>query len=707
MSMVRATCAAVLAATIAAAAAGQAPQTPPASVPAGPAQGPPVFKGGIDQVVIDVVVTDADGRVVPGLTAADFELLDDGKPQPLATFTEVALPLAPRAAGGVAPRPGDVRTNRRVAEGRTYVLLLDDFFVLPGRTPAVKRVAHDFVDRYVQPGDLVAVVTTSGLADGSQPFTEDMALVKAAIDRFLGKKGKSSTVEKIEAAYRAREQDPMRQRRGATNTFNRDAAAPEVNSIDAEHFERARAALRTVEGVAESMSRVSGKRKAVILVSEGVDVPIRAGDSADLSQDVAAIMSASARANVTIYALDPRGLHGMGDEKMEIRALPSDNTIGSGNEMAELAREQRVSADMLRALADGTGGVAAIDTNSLDRALDRIAAESSHYYLAGYPLPDGKRDGRVRAIEVRVKRPGLHVSVRKGYATSDRRDAKADLPKGLRPELDALLKRPLPTEGLPLAVHAVALPVAKDNVAVTIEIGSNAIGFAPKGDKVFNALDVAILPVDGLGKTHGLAQGHPQLTLSEAVADAVLAHGLRLSHRLTLAPGDYQLRIVVREANGGASGSVICDLSVPDLGKPGLFMTPILTSSSGASAIPSAYTDEVLMRALGGPATTQRSFASDETLSAYAELMDAGAKESRDVDILTIVRDADGRDVVKSPQPKANQSVAPGQSFAYAVDLPLKALAPGRYTLRVEARASGLAEPLARELAFDVRSASP
>ena len=58
----------------------------------------------------------------------------------------------------------------------------DDFFVLPGRTPAVKRVAHDFVDRYVQPGDLVAVVTTSGLADGSQPFTEDMALVKAAID---------------------------------------------------------------------------------------------------------------------------------------------------------------------------------------------------------------------------------------------------------------------------------------------------------------------------------------------------------------------------------------------------------------------------------------------------------------------------------------------------------------------------------------------
>jgi hypothetical protein len=253
----------------------------------------------------------------------------------------------------------------------------------------------------------------------------------------------------------------------------------------------------------------------------------------------------------------------------------------------------------------------------------------------------------------------------------------------------------------------VALPVTKDNVAVTIEIGAGAIAFAPKGDKVFNAVDVAILPVDGAGRTHGLAQGHPQLTVPQATADAVIAHGLRLSHRLTLPPGEYQLRIAVREANGGASGSVLCDLAVPDLGKPGLQMTPILTSSSGAAAIPSAYTDEGLVRALGGPATTRRAFTDDETLSAYAELVDAGAKDPRDVDILTIVRDARGRDVVKSPQPRANQRVAPGQSFAYAVDLPLKALAPGRYTLRVEARASGLAEPLVRELAFDVRSASP
>jgi hypothetical protein len=258
-----------------------------------------------------------------------------------------------------------------------------------------------------------------------------------------------------------------------------------------------------------------------------------------------------------------------------------------------------------------------------------------------------------------------------------------------------------------VSASAVALPIAKDNVAVTIEIGSGALTFAPRGDKVFNAVDVAILPVDAGGRSHAMAQGHPQLTLAPATAAQVEAHGLRLSHRLTLAPGAYQLRIAVHEQGGGASGSVICDLDVPDLAAPGLRMTPILASATSALQIPSAYTDDALLRALGGPATTRRAFGIQETLSIYAELIDAGATAARDVDLLTIVRDAQGKDIVKSPQPRANQRVAPGQSFAYGVDLPLKAFAPGRYVLRVEARAAGLDEPLARELAFDVTPQGP
>ena len=672
-------------------------------------QQPPVLRSAVEQVVVDVVVTDADGSIVPGLAAADFEVLEDGKPQSIATFSEVSLPLRRRAPGAPVPPPADVRTNQRAGEGRTYVLLLDDYFVLLGRTAAVKQVAQEFVTRYVQSGDLVAVATTSGLSDATQAFTDDMALVQRAVDRFVGKKARSATVEKIEAAYRAREQDPMRTRRNEARTgqFNRGVAGAEENMIETDHLDRGRVSLRTLKAVAQAMAGASDRRKSIVFVSEGVDVPVKPGDNTDLGLEMAAVLRAAARANVVIYGLNPRGLHSQGDEIMEIRALPSGQTIGGTEDMANLMREQRAGNDMLRTVAEQTGGTASIETNQLGTALEQIAAENSHYYLLGYTPANAKRDGRFRPIDVRVRRPGLTVRARKGYTAPEATEPKVDLPKGLTRELDVLLKRPLPTAGLPVSASAIALPIASDNVAVTIEIGPGALKFAPRGDRMFNAVDVAILPVDAGGRSHAMAQGHPQLTLAPATAAQVEANGLRLSHRLTLAPGAYQLRIAVHEQGGGASGSVICDLDVPDLTAPGLQLTPILTSATAALQVPSAYNDEVLMRALGGPATTRRAFAADETLSVYAEMIDAGATVVRDVDVLTIVRDARGKDIVKSPQPKANQRVAPGRSFAYAVDLPLKAFAPGRYVLRVEARAAGLDAPLARELAFDVTGAKP
>lgn len=673
--------------------------------PAAGQQPAPVLRAGVEQVVVDVVVTDATGTIVRGLTAADFDIVEDGAPQRILAFSEVTLPLVRREAG-TAPPPADVRSNRQMAEGRVYLLLLDDLFVMAARTPGVQQVARDFINRYVQAGDLVAVATTGGMVGTSQAFTEDMALVGRAVGRFVGKKVRSGAVEKLEQAYRARELDPQRNRRAGNannNTFNRDGAVLGVNAIDDELLDRGTMALRTVKGVVQAMAGVPGRRKTVVYVSEGVDIPLVAGDSTAIVREVSAILAQAARANVAIYALSPRGLHGMGDEMTELRALPTGQTgpIGPGT-LSDIQKEHRIAATMLRTIAEGTGGTAAVDANQLATALERIATESSHYYLLGYTPPSSKRDGKYRPIAVRLRTPGLHASARKGYTVPDDRDPKPEPLRGLSPELGALLRQPLPSAGLLLSAQAVAFPAASDNVSVTVEIAPGALAFTPQGDKRFNALDVAILPVDVGGRTHGLTQGHPQLTLTPALADTVVAKGLRLSHRLTLPPGDYQLRVAVRESAGGTAGSVLCDLSVPDPAVAGLRMTPIVASASSAIAVPSAYNDPGLLWALGGPATTARAFAPSDIVSAYVELVDAGATAIRDVDLLTVVRDARGRDVVRSPQPKANAKVAAGQSFAYAVDLPLKALAPGRYVLRIEARANGLPEPLARELVFDI-----
>ena len=173
--------------------------------------------------------------------------------------------------------------------------------------------------------------------------------------------------------------------------------------------------------------------------------------------------------------------------------------------------------------------------------------------------------------------------------------------------------------------------------------------------------------------------------------------------RLTLPAGTYQLHVAAREVRLGTSGSVICDLVVPDRSAPGLTMTPLLVSGTRARQMPSANRDDRVLRALGGsPPTTSRVFQRDETLSAYAEVIDVGAATRRDVELVTIVRDARDRDIVHSVRPNASDRAEPGHSFPYAIDIPLRTLPPGQYVLRVEARAAGTPEPVVREVRFEV-----
>jgi hypothetical protein len=272
--------------------------------------------------------------------------------------------------------------------------------------------------------------------------------------------------------------------------------------------------------------------------------------------------------------------------------------------------------------------------------------------------------------------------------------------------LAALIKRPVATEGLPLRVHAVALPAPTDNVWLVVEVGTGGLTFETRGGERATVLDVAIVPVTAGGEVMPAVGARADLVVPAEQAEVIRARGLRLVRRTTLAPGRYQLRVAARESAGGTSGAVIYDLTVPE--PRGLQMSALLVSSRAAAQVPSTSRDEAIEAALGGhPPTTARSFGVDDVLSAYAELVDVGASTSRDIELTTIIRDAEGRRLLRSPQPRANAGRPPGGSFAYVVDLPLRTLAPGRYTLRVEARAEGLRVPLAREVAFDVRSTAP
>ncbi len=379
------------------------------------------------------------------------------------------------------------------------------------------------------------------------------------------------------------------------------------------------------------------------------------------------------------------------------------------------ASVDQVVVDVVVTDANGRAatGLTAADFDLADRGKPQTISASTEVVL---PLPDARRDGRYRSIEVRMKRPGLRVSVRRGYREPDdeserkaaakvERRTVGDTGAAVTGPLAPLVSRAIGSRGLPMTVQALAFPGTVGNVSLVLEFRPGAVPAAPRAGVDPPRLDFVVVPVAAGGRVLPSIEGHVPLAADGADAERIEARGVRVIQAATLPPGDYQLRIAARETMPETSGAVFCDLTVPQPTRR-LQMSGLVLNSSTAGATPSASRDGRLERGLGGrPPTTARTFTTAEKVSLYAELVDPAQDAVRDVTLVTVVRDAQGREVVRRSQGRANAGVAAGQTFAYASDLTLAALPPGRYVLRVEAQAAGSTETV-REVPFDVRSAA-
>ena len=156
------------------------------------------------------------------------------------------------------------------------------------------------------------------------------------------------------------------------------------------------------------MGSIRGRRKAILMFSEGIDYPILdvfdSRDASTILSDTRDAIAAASKANVNFYTIDPRGLHTMGDENMELGGFPADPSYGINPQAFD--HERRLAVDSLKVLAEQTGGFAAVESNDYSDAYDRIVRENSSYYVLGYYPPSNKRDGKFHKIEVKLKRPG-------------------------------------------------------------------------------------------------------------------------------------------------------------------------------------------------------------------------------------------------------------------------------------------------------------
>ena len=551
---------------------------------------PPVtFRAEVNYVEVDASVTDQQGRLVTDLGQTDFEVLEDGRPQKIAAFSLVTLPIEParRLTAAATPVESDVSTNTGV-DGRIYLLVLDDLHTTVANTPRVKAFLREFLERSFGPADLAAVAYTSGRIAASQEFTSNRRLLLEAIERFTGRRLRSEALEIAEALNR----DPRDPTDTPVNPRNRSGDGRDpfdpysgLNPFEAERAYQARATLTAVRDLASLMQGVHGRRKSMILVSEGLSYNVFDGfknaSAGVILREATDAMAAAMRANVAIYSVDPRGLATFGEAIDIAGTSPNDPHFTVPGTMLDLLRTSQQS---LRELSNQTGGFAGIDSNDLSAVLDRIVRENSTYYLLGYYSTNERRDGRLRRIEVRVKRAGLQVRARRGYLAA--RGRNDDVKAAARP-IDAILASPIPVTAIPLALSAAAYAGASDaSIALAVEMRADAFRFVEKADRFLDTVELSISAVDAGGTVRGGRQHTLDLELRGANAALARERGLRVISEVSLPPGRYQLRVAVAETGAGQTGSVFHDVEIPDFRAAGFWMSGVTLTSGDASQTP-------------------------------------------------------------------------------------------------------------------------
>ncbi|HEY7502083.1 MAG TPA: VWA domain-containing protein [Vicinamibacterales bacterium] len=668
-----------------------------------PGDQPPVtFKVEVNYVEIDAVVTDQQGNFVRNLTKDDFQVIEQGKPQTVSVFSLVDIPIEKFDPPLFKTKPieADVRSNRKEFDGRVFVIVLDDLNTHFARSGRVKAAARQFVERYLGANDIAAVVQTGGAKATGQEFTNSRARLLRAIDTFMGQKERSATLEKIDDYFRLRNM-------GSTD-LPRD-------SMEAMRVYKARNTFTVLKNVADYMAGIRGRRKAVVFFSEGVDYDIYdaitnryATDIRQYGQDA---IAAATRSNVSFYAVDPRGLGGL-DDAGELGSIPDDPTLGLG--MTSMQRELQISQDSLRTIANETGGFAAVNSNDFGTSFGRIIQDNSSYYVLGYYSTDSRRDGQFRTVNVRLKNPALQVRARKGYvAPRGRPPAGTPPPPGIAASIAMreALDSPLPVTGLGLTAFAAPMAGAvvpgkspQASVLVVVEIDGSALKFKEDAGMFVNDVEVAIVAMDEGGKIRGGAKDTAQLKLRSETHEAVVKNGIRITRRLDLVPGRYQLRIGARENVSNRVGSVLYDLDVPDFSKGDLAMGGLLVTSAFASRTPTANPDKDFKDILPASPSALRTFPTGDQVALAVDIYDNRASTPHRVEVRTTLTADNGTSVFSARDERKSEELKGGNTFGHVANIPLKSVAPGRYVLRVEAQ-STLANgaTAAREVEITVR----
>jgi len=538
-------------------------QTPP------PAQDQPsqsstfTLKVNSDLVLTNIVVRDKKtGAVVKGLTEKDFTIVEDGKPQHIASFdfenvdeaaalNEATINAA--APNGVFGAKTGTANQEELRNHRLIVMFFDITSMQPDDLDRAQDAARNYINKQMHPADLVAVVSLDATLSLDQDFTSSKDLLLKAVNSYNGTQG---------AGYGL----------GATSTSNQVEDASSFTPDESEYNDlNTDRELFALEDISKSLAYLNEK-KSLLYFSGGIQ-----RDGIENQASLHAAINASVRANISIYSVDARGLQAispLGDATTgNLRGANSFNGAALQNNLDSNFATQEVMAG----LSADTGGKAFFDTNDFSGAFDRIQKDTSAYYVIGYHSTDLRRDGRYRHLSVKINRPDVKLEYRPGYyAPADYQHATKDERER---QLEEELASDLPSTDMTVYLQALYFRSGENRffVPISLVVPGSQIPFVKGGDRDKATLDIIGQVRDAAG--HDIGDIRDTVKLAVDQAQQVRQKNVQYTTGFSLPVGKYHVKFVVRENETGRMGSFETDLTVPDLKKAPLKMSSVLLAS--------------------------------------------------------------------------------------------------------------------------------
>src|ERR1043165_248066 len=571
-----------------------------------------VLRINTELVQTGVAVFDKQGKFVEGLKPEQFDIKVDGKPVQISFFDRVVAGTA-KEEKQVAGAVGSNTAKQAIPvgasyRGRTIIFFVDDLHLSLSSLGRTRSALTYFMENQMMPRDQVAFVSASGQIGFLQQFTDNKAVLRAALARL---KPIADTVSDTD-------QPPMPEfialrivngDRGAADLyvdkifegfFNSKAPNRAVNRNALYEMVKTRAnhiahGLESVTGQSlvslENLLRTSAQvlgRKLVFFISDGFYIDGKNSNSAGNAQ-LQRVTDIATRTGSVIYTIDARGLFApiadaTGDRPFDPKGRLDAASVGEGT----------LSQDGLNALASDTGGRFLRNQNYFDSWVERMLDETSNYVLLAWrPDAEDQKGGKYKQIEVSVKdRPDLTVRLPRGFlaggASGDAKSADAKslttdtatpaaAAKGPDAALISALGAPSARKGLPtqLSISFVDVPGSGTVLTASMQMATDILNYGADGNQAA-AIDLAGVILNDQGKPAGSFKNRLNVNPLSSNAGAVENPGVIYNHRVPLKPGIYQVRVAARDDKSGRVGSAAQWIEIPDLSTKRLTLSSLL-----------------------------------------------------------------------------------------------------------------------------------